>query len=330
MRRRDLLAGASALGFTSALAPLGGRAWAQEKYPSRPIRFICPTPAGGVYDLMARVLADKIAPALGTIVIENRAGGNATVGVTAAANSPPDGYTILLGSNSTHIFQPTMMRHPPYDPVKDFVPIATLSASWSCVAVSPSLGIKTLKELADYANKNPGKLTHGIRGVGDISYMGGELFKKLAGHPSIINVPYSAMATAVKDLISGDLKMTVPLTTPTVTGLHDTGKIRVLAINGPKRLAFAPTIPTAVESGFPDLLAAEYFYLFAPAGTPIPILQRLNEATGAALQDKGFQDRMAKVGFDTVFAGGLDASRTKFMSERERWVPIAQATGVKI
>jgi tripartite-type tricarboxylate transporter receptor subunit TctC len=330
MRRRDLLLAGSALGLSSVLAQPRQKAWAQEKYPSRTIRFIVPTAAGGVYDLMGRLLADRIGPPLGTMIVENRAGGNATVGVSAAAKSAPDGYTILLGSNSTHIFQPTMMRNPPYDPVKDFVPIATLSASWTCVAVSPSLGISTLKELVDYAKANPGKLTHGIRGIGDVSHMGAELFKQLTGKPTLLNVPYSAMATAVKDLMSGDLKMTIPLTTATLVELHNTGKIRLLSINAPRRLSFAQNIPTAEEAGLPGMLAAEYFYVFAPAGTPVPILQRLNDEVRAALENKAFQERLTKVGFDPIFAGGLAESKGQFEKERARWIPIAEATGQKI
>jgi tripartite-type tricarboxylate transporter receptor subunit TctC len=330
MRRRDLLASGAALGAASLLGLSVARAQAPASYPSRTIRFIVPTAAGGVYDLMGRLLADRIGPPLGTMIVENRAGGNATVGVSAAAKSPPDGYTILLGSNSTHIFQPTMMRNPPYDPVKDFVPVATLSASWTCFVASPSLGVNTLKELVAYAKANPGKLTHAIRGIGDVSHMAGELFKQLTGKPTILNVPYSAMATAVKDLMSGDLNMTIPLTTATLVELHNTGKIRLLAINAPKRLSIAPAIPTAEEAGIRDMLAAEYFYLFAPAGTPLPILQRLNNEDRTAMHNKCFQDRLTQAGFDPIFVGGLAESRAQFEKERARWVPIAEATGQKI
>ena len=134
MRRRDVLGGGAAFG-ASGLFGLNAPAQAQGNYPSRPIRFIVPTAAGGAYDNVGRLLADRIGPSLGTMIVENRAGGNATIGVLAVAKSLPDGYTVLLGSNSTHIFQPTMMRSAPYDPVKDFVPIATLAASWTCFAV---------------------------------------------------------------------------------------------------------------------------------------------------------------------------------------------------
>jgi tripartite-type tricarboxylate transporter receptor subunit TctC len=324
-----VLGGGAAFG-ASSLIGLGEPVRAQGNFPSRPIRFIVPTAAGGAYDIVGRLLADRIGPSLGTMIVENRAGGNATVGVLAAAKSPPDGYTILLGSNSTHIFQPTMMRSPPYDPVKDFVPIATLAASWTCFAVSPSLGVSTLKELVDYAKTNPGKLTNAIRGIGDVSHMAGELFKQLVGKLDIVNVPYSAMATAIKDLMSGDMNMTLPLTTASLMELHSAGKIRLLAVNSPKRLSIAPTIPTAVEAGIPGMLAAEYFYLFAPAGTPVPILQRFNDEIRVAMGNKDFQDRLTQAGFDPSFAGGLSESQAQFEKERARWVPIAQATGLKI
>jgi tripartite-type tricarboxylate transporter receptor subunit TctC len=326
VRRRDLVAGGSALAL-SALLPRS--APAQDKYPSRTVRLIVPTAAGGVYDLMGRLFLDRIAPSLGTSIVENRAGGNAMVGTTAAANSPPDGYTLLLGSNSTHIFQPAMMKAPPYDPVKDFVPIATLAASWACIAVSPSLPVHNLTELIDYSRANPGKVTHGIRGIGDVTHMGIELFKQLAKGTSFQNVPYSAMAQAVRDLMTGDLFMTMPLFTRNLLELNEAGKIRLLAITSPKRLSLAPNIPTAVEAGLPGMTAAEFFYLFAPAGTPTPILTRLNEISGAALTDSAFQQKLLNAGFDPLFTGGLPETRALFESERARWLPIAQAIGVQ-
>ena len=328
MRRRELLTAGAAL-ISSCLLPTS-RLRAQEAYPSRTVRLIVPTPAGGVYDLMGRLFIDKVGPALGTAIVENRAGGNATVGVTAAALSAPDGYTLLLGSNSTHIFQPAMMRTPPYDPVKQFVPISTLSASWACIAVSPKLGVNTLPELIDKAKSSTSKLSHGMRGVGDISHMTAELLKQLAPGFSVQYIPYSAMAQAVRDLMTGDLNMTIPLLTRTLTELHTTGKIRLLAVTSPKRLSIAPEIPTAIEAGVPNMTAAEYFYLFAPAATPAPVLQRLNGTARAALTDAEFKKKLEGAGFDPIFAGGLDETRKLFESERARWLPIAEASGAKI
>jgi len=174
LRRRDLITTAPALAFLAARL-----ASAQGAYPNRTVRLIVPTPAGGVYDLMGRLFIDRIGPMLGTAILENRAGGNAMVGVNAAAQAAPDGYTLVLGSNATHIIQTVMMRNPPYDPVKQFAPVVSLSASWSCIAVSPKLGINTLAELVDYGRKNPGKLSLGHRCIGDSSHMTAELLKKL-------------------------------------------------------------------------------------------------------------------------------------------------------
>jgi len=330
MRRRDLLTTGAAVAFASRLVLLPRDARAQEKYPSRPVRLIVPTAAGGVYDLMGRLFVDKIGPSLGTVVVENRSGGNATVGVTAAALSAPDGYTLLLGSNSTHIFQPAMMNTPHYDPVKQFIPISTLSASWACIAVSPSLPVKNLAELINYAKNNSGRVTYGMRGVGDVSHMTAELLKQLSGGISLQSIPYSAMAQAVRDLMSGDLMMTVPLITRNLVDLHDAGKIRLLAVTTSHRLSIAPSIPTAIESGVPNMIAGEFFYLFAPSGTPTAIVQRLNDVARAALTDDEYKTKLVGAGFDPMFAGGLDETRALFEAERRRWLPIAEATGMKI
>jgi tripartite-type tricarboxylate transporter receptor subunit TctC len=327
MRRRELLTAGAAATLAAAL-PLPVSA--QDKYPSRTVRLIVPTPAGGVYDLIGRLFIDKAGPALGTAIVENRAGGNAVVGVTAAAQSAPDGYTLLLGSNSTHIFQPAMMRTPPYDPVKQFVPVSTLAVSWGCIAVSPKLGINTLAELVDYAKKNPGKLTHGMRGIGDTTHVAAELLKQLVPGVSLQYIPYSAMAQAVRDLMTGDLMMSLPLVSHTLIELHATGKIKIVAVTSPKRLNIAPDIPTAIEAGVPKMVAGEFFYLFAPAGTPEPILEQLNNVARAALTDEAFKKKLEGAGFDPLFSGDLAATKATFESERARWLPVAEAAGTKI
>lgn len=326
MRRRDLVTGGTAAALAAALPPRP--TWAQDNYPSRTVRLIVPTPAGGVYDLMGRLFIDKVGPALGTAIVENRAGGNAIVGVTAASMSAPDGYTLLLGSNSTHIVQPTIQKTP-YDPVKQFVPISTLGVSWSCITVGPKLGINTLTELVAYGKANPGKLTLGMRGIGDGSHMAVELLKQLAPGFSVQYIPYSAMAQAVRDVMTGELLMAAPLLTPTLTELHTSGKIKMLAVNASKRSNVAPDIPTATEAGVPKMVAGEFFYLFAPAGTPTPILQHLNEVARVALNDSAFRQKLEGAGFDPLFSGDLAATKAAFDAERARWIPIAEAVGSK-
>jgi tripartite-type tricarboxylate transporter receptor subunit TctC len=328
IRRRSFLAGCATAFMT---ATTGVRvASAEAGYPTRPVRLLIPSQAGGVYDLMGRIWAERIAPALGTVVVENRAGGSATVGVAAAAKSAPDGYTLLLASNATHILQPAMMTTPPYDPVNDFVVISALTASWTAIVVTPSVPAKSLSELINYARANPGKLNFGYSGVGDTTHIAGELFKQLANGLEIVGVPYRGMAPAVRELVSGHLQMAMPHITSQITELHRNGQVRILAINSPKRIAAAPDIPTASEAGLPEMTAATYFYLYAPAGTPRPILEKINRLTQEALTDQAFRTKLVNAGFDPMVVGDLDKSAAFAKSEHARWTPIAQKTGIKI
>jgi tripartite-type tricarboxylate transporter receptor subunit TctC len=328
MDRRNLLAGASGAALGSMLAPLS--AGAQARYPTRTITFIVPSPAGGVYDLNGRLLVDVIRPKLGTIVVDNRSGGTAWVGVLAAAKAAPDGYTILLAGSATHILQPAMMTVAPYDPVKDFAPIATLTASWTCVAINPALPVNNLMELVKYARDNPGKLTTGFRGIGDPTHLAGELFRRLGGGLDILDIPYRTVPQAVNDLISGSLQISMPHITSNVTELHQAGKIRLLALNAPNRIPLAPDLPTSREAGLDGMIAGTDFYLYAPAGTPVPILTLWNDITGAALADQGFRDKLVSVGLEPIFSGGLEHTAAYIENERERWTPIVKAMGIKI
>jgi tripartite-type tricarboxylate transporter receptor subunit TctC len=327
LNRRKLLAGGAtlvSLGFGRCAAR------AQETFPSRPIRLIVPSQAGGVYDLMARLWAEKAGPALGTLVVDNRPGGSAMVGSTAVAKAAPDGYSILLASNATHILQPAMMTQPPYDPVKDFVVISALTASWTAIVVTASVPAKSVRELIDYARANPGKLNFGYAGVGDTTHIAGELFKQLGKGLEIVGVPYRGMAPAIRELASGHLQMGMPHITAQVIELHRAGQVRILAVNAPNRIPVAPDIPTAAEQGLPAMTAGTFFYLFAPAGTPRPILERINAASEGALADSAFRTRLINAGFDPMPIGDLARTEQFMKAERERWTPIAQATGIKI
>ena len=194
---------------------------------------------------------------------------------------------------------------------------------------SQPAGQQRSPELIEFARKNPGKLSYGSRGVGDVSHMTAELLKKLA-NITLLSVPYSAMAQAVRDMMTGDLLMTVPLLTRNLVELHESGKIRLLTVTSPKRLGIAQNIPTAIEAGLPGMVAGEFFYLFAPSGTPVSILQQLNEISRTALLDGDFQKRLLGAGFDPMFVGDLATTKAAFESERVRWLPIAEATGLKI
>ncbi|MCX7314973.1 MAG: tripartite tricarboxylate transporter substrate binding protein [Alphaproteobacteria bacterium] len=328
MERRKLLVGASAVGLNALLGP--GQARSQSAYPNRSITFIVPSPAGGVYDLNGRLLVDMIKPKLGTIVVDNRSGGTAWVGVTAAARAAPDGYTVLLAGSATHILQPAMMTVQPYDPVKDFSPIATLTASWTCVAINPALPVHNLKELAAYAKDNPGKLTTGFRGIGDPTHLAGELFRRLGGGLDILDVPYRAVPQAINDIVGGSLQMAMPHITSNINQLHQAGKIRLLSLNAPNRIPLAPDLPTSREAGLDGMIAGTDFYLYAPAGTPVPILALWNRLAGAALSDPAFREKLVNVGLEPIFAGDLEQTAAYIEKERQRWTPIVKAMGIKI
>ena len=194
MRRRDLLTWSLAL---PALPMAGRRAAAQSKYPERPIRLVIPFPPGGVYDAVGRPWADRVKSSLGTVVVENIGGAGGSLGAAAVARSPSDGYTLLLGGGGALVLTPIASSRPPFDPVRDFEPIALLVTTGLAIVVHPSLPVKTLAELIDHARSNPGKLSYGSAGVGSMNQLAGELFKSLSGAADIVHVPYKGAGPAI-------------------------------------------------------------------------------------------------------------------------------------
>src|SRR5262249_54099550 len=286
MQRRDVLRlGLAAL---SARALLPRTALAQAKYPDRPIRLVIPFPPGGVYDATGRPWADKVKLHLGTIVVENIGGAGSSLGTAAVARAQPDGYTILLGGSGGLVINPLASTHSPYDPIKDFEPIALLGTNPTLIDVHPAQPMRTLKELVADARANPGTLSYGSSGVGSMNHLVGELFKSLTD-TKITHVPYRGAGPALSDLISGHIPMLVQSVTGQAIEMHNTGKMRILAVTSPKRLASAPDIPTVTEAGIPGLVSHNFIGLFAPKGTPQPIVEQIAPATRAALADQGLQ-----------------------------------------
>ena len=247
MRRRDLLA----LGLAALPAARLRRAAAQSKYPERAIRLVVPFPPGGVFDAVGRPWGDRIKSLLGTVVIENIGGAGGSLGAAAVARAQPDGYTILLGGGGAFVITPVAASRPPFDPIRDFEPIALLVTTGLAIVVHPSLPVRNLGELINYAKGDPGKLSYGSAGVGSMNQLTGELFKSLTGTADIVHVPYRGAGPAITDLVSGQ----IPIITANVTGqlieLERAGKVRILAVTTPRRLGAAPDIPTAVEQGLP-------------------------------------------------------------------------------
>jgi tripartite-type tricarboxylate transporter receptor subunit TctC len=303
---------------------------AAQSYPARPIRLVVPFPPGGAFDAVGRPLADKMKPLLGTVVIENIGGGGSSLGAAAVARARPDGYMILLGGTQTHVNEALLKSKPLYDPVKDLDPIACLAANFLSVAVHPSVPVQSLTELIAYAKANPGRLSYGHAGVGSTNHLTGELFKSLAGLPDIVQVPYRGAALVMTDLVAGQIPIGLVAVTGYTVEFHRSGKLRVLAVTSPKRLAAAPEIPTAVEAGLPGLVVTASLGLLAPAGTPAPIIEQIAQASRTVLADPAFQQTLITAGFEPVLDSNAEKFRLTLAADVALWAPVVKALGLKI
>jgi len=324
MNRRDILKGTLAMLGAAAL-PVPAFA-----YPDKPIRLIVPFSPGGATDVVGRIWAEKMKPKFGTVVTENKGGGGGVIGAAEVARAAPDGHTFLFGNTSTQVLIPAIGDNPPYDPVKDFQAVYIMAISPTSIVVHESVPVKTLKELIDYAKANPTKLSYGSAGAGTMTNLAGELFKSLIGVPGITHIPYKGAAPGIADLAAGH----IPMMTPNVGGpllqFHRAGKVRILAVSANKRLQAAPDIPTAIEAGLPDMVAANFNGLFAPAKVPKNIIDQIANETRAAMADPQVQDQMIKSGFEPVLDSGPEAAQRELLSELARWTPIIKATGFKV
>jgi tripartite-type tricarboxylate transporter receptor subunit TctC len=318
-----LAVGAAALAASSRIA----RA---QSYPTRPIRLVVPFPPGGSYDAVARPLADKMKPLLGTVVIENIGGGGASLGAAAVVRAPPDGYTILLGGTQTHINEALLKSRPLYDPVKDLDPIASVASNCIAVAVHPSVPVGSLKELIAYAKANPGKLSYGHTGVGSIQHLTGELLKSLAETPDIVQVPYRGTGPAIADLISGQVPMGIVGVTGPFLEFHRSGKTRILAVTNPTRLRVAPELPTAAELGLPGLTVTGAIGLLAPAGTPTGVIERIAQATRTVVAEPAYQQLLIEGGIEPTPDSTPDKFRRSLAADVALWTPVVKALGLKI
>ena len=325
MGRRDVLT----LGLLAAWLTASIPALAQDRYPARPVRLVIPSVPAGVHDVIGRVWAEKVKPHFGSIVIDNRGGGGGLIGANDVAHAPPDGYSILLGSTSTHVLLTPAIANPPYDPVKDFSAIAVFAYSSTSIVVNPSVPARTLEELIDYAKANPGKLSYGSAGNGSITNLAGELFKQRAGHLDIVHVPYKGIGQGVSDLIGGQIQIFSANATAQILDLHRAGTVRILSVNSQARIRSAPDVPTSIEAGLPGMVAQTTFGIFAPAGTPRPLLDRINQVTQQAMADEQFQQELLRLGFEPVREVGPDKAAGVFQDELKRWTPILKTVSTK-
>lgn len=265
-----------------------------QQWPNKPIRLIAPYPPGGQTDVVSRWLADKLTPVLGqTVLVENRAGAQGAVGLQAAKNAPPDGYTFVYTNVSNLTIAPNLDVKLPYDSLKDFAPVTQLGLSVLAMVVPASLGPKTLKEFVAWAKANPGKVSFASFGNGSTSHVYGEMLKAAAGL-DMTHVPYKGAGPAVADTLGGQVQMTIQDLAS--VGAHiQSGKLIPMAVTGPRRWPLFPDLPTFVEQGFP-LGIAGWNGIHAPAGTPRPILDRMNAEINKIIQTPEGRDSMLKFG----------------------------------
>ena len=324
MNRRQLIA----LGASAAL-PLpvfSQTAFAQDAYPSRPIKLVVPFAPGGVVDVIARLWIEEMKE-LGTFVIENQGGAGGITGAGSVARSTPDGYTLLLGNTSTQVVNPMVMAKPPYDPVKAFKTVSVIANSAVAFAVHPSVPVKALPELIAFIKANPAKASYGSPGTGTLTHLTGEIFKQFAALPSLAHVPYRGAGPGIADLVAGHIPIMLLNITSQGLELHRADKIRIIAVCTPKRIGVLPAVPAAADT-IPQLIAQLFTGLFVPTGTPQAVIDKLAAANKKALASKVFQQKLIDAGFEPV--NDTPAEAQKFVdAEMSRLGPLIASTGFK-
>jgi tripartite-type tricarboxylate transporter receptor subunit TctC len=319
---------AAALGLGVALAAAAG-ARAADTYPARPPHLIVTFAAGGSSDIMARTAAKALADGLGqNIVVDNRPGAGGNVGAEYVAHASADGYTLLFGTIGTMGIGPSLYKTLAYDPLKDLAPVSILHKLPNVLVVHVSLPANSLKDLIDYAKAHPGQLTFASAGSGTVSHLSGELFKEAAGI-DIVHIPYHAGGGSVSaDLIAGRVSMMLETVTNALT-LVKSGQLRALAVTTPERSQAVPDLPTFAEAGLPGFDVSSWTGLFVPAGTPAPIIQKLNAETQRIAHDPAYIEQMKAIGTD-VAASTPEQFGTFVKAEAQKWGEAVKRAGATV
>jgi tripartite-type tricarboxylate transporter receptor subunit TctC len=301
---------------------------AADVYPSRPITMIVPFPAGGGVDAVARIVADRLGPALGQpIIIDNRGGAGGVIGTRAGAKAAPDGYTLVMADSGTTSINPSLYAKPGYDPRKDFDPIGLIATTPIVLMAHPSFPARTVGEFIALLKEKPGKLAFGTPPPGTASYLAAELFKATAGVDMII-VPYKGTAALTNDLLGGQVSIAFNVIAPAL-GNIETGDLRVVATAGPMRSRLLPKIPTISESGLPDFEAVLHYGLLAPAGTPKDIIARLDKTLKDVLDSVEVRQRIAADGGDTLSSNPTEYS-ADIDREEAKWSGLIRKLNLKV
>jgi tripartite-type tricarboxylate transporter receptor subunit TctC len=295
-------------------------------FPDKPIRWVIPFPPGGSNDLLSRFLGAKLSERVGQqVVIDNRGGANGIIGAELVANSPPDGYTILM--ISTSYVMNAAVRKLPYDVEKSFDPITTIGSSPNSIVVYPGAGIGSLRELVEKAKAEPGKLSYASTGVGGFNHFGGELFKKLTGIDMVM-VPYKGGGPAMIDIMAGQIPVMFTSVTQVLAHVRS-GKIKMLAVGAANRNAAVPDVPTVAESGYPGYEVAVWWGVSAPAGVPRPAFDRLRRELTAILRDPETSKLLARDAAEVKIIKPAEF-RKLIHDEVVKWTDVAKTAGIKV
>ncbi|OVZ57605.1 LacI family transcriptional regulator [Pigmentiphaga sp. NML080357] len=316
------LACAALAGLVSAAA-----AGAAETYPAKPIRFIVPAAAGGPTEIVTRLLAEKMSDSMGVpVVVEAKPGAGGNIGADAVAKAAPDGYTVLMGTIGTHAINQTLYRSLPFDPIKDFAPVTQVVSYPLMVVCNPKLPVRNVAELIAYAKAHPGVLNRASGGSGTSMHMSGELFNEMAGI-SMQHIPYKGSLPALTDVMGGQADLAFDSMVVALP-LVKAGKLRALAVTGPQRSPAAPDVPAIAET-VPGYAMTSWIGVFAPAGTPRPIVDRLQREIAKALTDPKIKEQLVSQAADPV--GSTPDDFARFVREETRkWAPIVKASGASV
>lgn len=313
-------------GVTAAAAQTAATPADPDHYPSKTIRYIVPYPPGGFNDTLGRIVSQKLAEAWGVpVVVENRPGGGTLIGSEAVAKAPPDGYT-LLGVAFPFAANPSIYKNLPYDTVKDFTPLIFAGQTQNLLVVRPSLPITSVKELIDYAKKNPAKVSYGSTGIGSSNHLSMELFKSMAGI-DIVHVPYKGSAPMVNDLLGGHIDIAFD-NTPNVLPQVKGDKLRALGVSSPARSSLAPDVPTVSEAGVPGYDVAVWFGIVGPAGMKPEIVQKLNAELNPIFKAEDVKRRFIDQGVDPVGGTPLQFA-DHIRSEIGKWAKVVKDANIQ-
>lgn len=307
------------------MALVAGPAAFAQHYPDRPVRLVVPYPAGGSADVLARLLGQKLGERLGqNIIVENRAGAGTALGARAVATSAPDGYTLLMGTVSSHAINPAM-SNVGYDPVADFTPITRLASIQFVLIAHPSVPVNTLADVVRLAKEKPRSISYSSAGPGTSNHLAGELLSS-AANIELLHVPYRGSSPALQDLVGGQVNLMFDLQA-TADKYVQTGKVKALAVTGARRSALLPNVPTVAESGYPGFEVTAWFGLFAPRGVPQAIVDKLNADAVAVIQTAEFQERLKAMG--AVPESSTPQAFADFVrSESDKWGGVVKRVGL--